>query len=356
MMTMNIRRRIVMLGLSLLMVAMALALISCVDTAVGVQGRLTDNTGNPVADGNYDVTFGFWTAGTGGTEVFSQTLSVAVSDGLFSTTVTDFPPHIFSAEVDPAVGRLYMEITVEGETLSPRRAVNGAPFAHGLVAGSGVVGARSATAGDGGFNAALMVVNTDSTSPGYGIRAQSGNAALYADNVRGNGALGQSTNPEDNPDIILGGYYLSSADGTLSFDGSYRPGVIATDPASTLSSMFLRSNDELHLYKDYDNNTSISEFRIYDGGNTDVQARLDNTGDWSIDGTYSSGGADVAELIDVEGAEAEYEPGDVLVISDELDRAVELAAEAYSSRVIGAWRNRLWPPLASRAKRGWLPP
>lgn len=331
---MNTRRRIVMLGLSLLMVAMALALISCVDTAVGVQGRLTDNTGNPVADGNYDVTFGFWTAGTGGTEVFSQTLEVAVSDGLFSTTVTDFPPHIFSAEVDPAVGRLYMEITVEGETLSPRRPVNGAPFAHGLVAGSGVVGARPATATDGGFNAALMVVNTNATSPGYGIRAQSGNAALYADNVRGNGALGQSTNAEDNPDIILGGYYLSSADGALSLD-NYRPGVIATDPASALSSMFLRSNDELYLYKAYDGGTS--QFRIYDGGNTDVQARLDSTGDWSIDGSYSSGGADVAELIDVEGAEAEYEPGDVLVISDELDRAVELAAEAYSSRVIGVY-------------------
>jgi hypothetical protein len=113
-----------------------------------------------------------------------------------------------------------------------------------------------------------------------------------------------------------------------------RPGVIATD-ASALSSMRLRSNDELYLYKAYDG--GVAEFRIYDDGNTDVQARLDSTGDWSIDGSYTSGGADVAELIDVEGAEAEYEPGDVLVISDELDRAVELAAEAYSSRVIGVY-------------------
>jgi len=339
------KRKITVLVLLPLMVLAVILLTSCLEPRVGFQGKLTDSGGNTVADGDYTMIVRFWTQDTGGTSVFTETKQVSVEDGLFTTDIDDFPPHIFSGEVIGGLGghdTLYMEVTINGETLSPRKKVPGAPYAHALVAGSGVVGNRpdAANVTDGGFDAALTVVNGQPTDPGYGIKTQSGSAALYADNVYGAGDLANPSDPpEDNPDIILGGYYVSDLGGTLSLDVDGGPGVIASDLASANSDIFIRSNDELYLYKNYDGAGS-SEFRIYADGNTDVQARLKDNGDWSVDGTLTSGGADYAELIDVEGAEASYEPGDVLVISDEVDRAVELSTEAYSSRVIGVYSTK----------------
>lgn len=63
--------------------------------------------------------------------------------------------------------------------------------------------------------------------------------------------------------------------------------------------------------------------------------RFDRTGKGFFNNGTQTGGADVAEAFEVEGARAAYQPGDVLVISDELDRRVEKSAEPYSTRVIG---------------------
>ena len=336
------KHKITALVLLPLMVLAVFLLTSCLQPRIGFQGKLTDSGGNTaVADGAYTMTVRFWNNDTGGTSVFTETKQVSVEDGLFTTDIDDFPPHIFSGEVLGVEDTLYMEVTINGETLTPRKEVPGAPYAHALVAGSGVVGNRpnAANVTDDGFDAALTVINGEPTNPGYGIRAQAGSAALYADNVYGDGSMsGQSDSPEDNPDIILGGYYVSDVGGTLSLDDDGGPGVIASDP-SINSDIYIRSNDELYLYKNYDGSGS-SEFRIYADGNTDPQARLDDDGNWSVDGTHTGGGADYAELIDMEEAEASYEPGDVLVISDEVDRAVELSTETYSSLVIGVYSTK----------------
>ena len=49
------------------------------------QAVLTDSTGARVDDGNYTVTFAFYSAATGGTPLWSETQEVATADGLFST-------------------------------------------------------------------------------------------------------------------------------------------------------------------------------------------------------------------------------------------------------------------------------
>src|SRR5262245_43336439 len=49
------------------------------------QGRLARPYGTPVPDGNYSIRFSLWTAVTGGTEKWNQTLaSVAVKNGTFA--------------------------------------------------------------------------------------------------------------------------------------------------------------------------------------------------------------------------------------------------------------------------------
>lgn len=327
-----------------LMMIIVLAVSGCLDPRIGFQGRLTDLGGNPVPDGDYDVTVRFWTQETGGTNVFTETEQINVTDGLFDMDIDDFPPHLFSQVQDNIItgtdeDTLFAEIEIEGETLSPRRKIPGAAYATALVAGSGVVGQRSDADNvtDGGYDSALTVINTQPTTnnPGYGLTAISGNAGIYVDNRAGDAAFGQSQDPEDNPDIILGGYYIEDASGTPAEDTEGGPGVIASDPDFILSDIFLRGNDEVHIFKSYATGAS-SSFRVYDDL-TDVQLDLDEDGDLAIDGIYSAGGADYAELIDVEGPEDAYEPGDVLVISDEVDRAVELSTAPNSTRVIGVY-------------------
>lgn len=331
-------------GLVVVLIGAVVLLVGCPEPRVTIQGEVADASGVPVADGDYTMVIRFYDQATGGTLLHEQTKVVSISDGLFNFDVTGFPPHIFSRSVLPAEGALYWEAEIEGQVLSPRRKMAGSPFAHALVAGSGVIGSRpdEANANDGGFGAALTVINTQpaSSNPGFGIQAQAGNAGLYADNLAGDGSGNSSTNPEDNPDIILGGEYAIDAAGNTGVDTFGGPGVIASDPKLPDSDVHLRSNDEIWFYKDWDGNDS-SEFRVYDNGTDDQQLVLNNTGDLGIDGVYSSGGADFAELIHVEGGnESGYEPGDVLVISDSQDRAVELADTANSTRVIGVYSKR----------------
>ena len=75
---------------------------------------------------------------------------------------------------------------------------------------------------------------------------------------------------------------------------------------------------------------------IQAGSDEDIDFRVANDGAAYSDGGWR-GWADFAELIAVEGAPSMYEPGDVLVISAALDRAVVLSSERYSTSVIGVY-------------------
>lgn len=61
-----------------------------------------------------------------------------------------------------------------------------------------------------------------------------------------------------------------------------------------------------------------------------------------------TGGADLAEAFEVEGAVSDYEPGDVLVISLRSDRKVERSDEAYSTRLVGVYATQPGVLLTNR--------
>ncbi|HEU4608403.1 MAG TPA: hypothetical protein VFS31_09860, partial [Chitinophagaceae bacterium] len=69
-------------------------------------------------------------------------------------------------------------------------------------------------------------------------------------------------------------------------------------------------------------------------------ARIDQTGKGYFNGGTQTGGADVAEYFDVEGSRSSYEPGDVLVISQNSDRTVEKSTGAYSTLVAGVYATK----------------
>jgi hypothetical protein len=69
-------------------------------------------------------------------------------------------------------------------------------------------------------------------------------------------------------------------------------------------------------------------------------ARIDKTGKGFFNGGTQPSGADVAELFDVEGTKSEYEPGDVLVISESTDRTVEKSNSPNSTKVAGVYATK----------------
>jgi hypothetical protein len=69
--------------------ALALAEIPQV---MGYQGRVTDNSGVPVADGSYTMKFRIYDAATGGSLLWdSGTHSVPVADGIFNVMLGQSP-------------------------------------------------------------------------------------------------------------------------------------------------------------------------------------------------------------------------------------------------------------------------
>jgi len=104
-----------------------------VPNLITYQGRLTDDTGTPVADGDYSIVFDIYN----GTDFASQklwtdTMTVTASEGLFSILLgseTPLLPEVFDGTTR------YLAITIVGESeMTPRTPIVSVPYA--MVAGS----------------------------------------------------------------------------------------------------------------------------------------------------------------------------------------------------------------------------
>jgi hypothetical protein len=97
-------------------------------TTVSYQGRLFDNSGDPV-NGNVTLVFSLYDQASGGNRKWGPEThtGVPVSDGLFSVllgsrTVDGVPQSALG-------GDLWLEVSVNGETLSPREQLGAVPYA-----------------------------------------------------------------------------------------------------------------------------------------------------------------------------------------------------------------------------------
>jgi len=76
-------------GLSIIEGAVLLSLLvgtllATIPHIMNYQGRITDSSGNPVSDGNYQITFRIYDLATGGTPLWEETDTVSVQKGLFN--------------------------------------------------------------------------------------------------------------------------------------------------------------------------------------------------------------------------------------------------------------------------------
>ena len=127
------------------------------------QGRLLTSAGKPV-NGNRTITYKLYHKATGGSPVYTVSKTVHVSNGYFDSSfgATDVDPKIFAENT-------WLEISVNGETLSPRQFLRAAPYAASLISGAAIVGSEPITytySGQKNLGSSLIAFNNDSTEKG----------------------------------------------------------------------------------------------------------------------------------------------------------------------------------------------
>lgn len=113
--------RLVLVG-AVVCLAADLAMAQSVPGLISYQGRLTDSGGAPV-NGTVAMTFSLW---DGATQVWSESQAVGVDYGIYSVLLGDSVPLPEAVFADPS---LFLEVTVGGETMSPRTPLTSVAYA-----------------------------------------------------------------------------------------------------------------------------------------------------------------------------------------------------------------------------------
>jgi len=329
---------------------------AAVANRIPIQGRLTDASGNPL-DGTYTINFYLYDALTGGNLVCYDNIgnNVPVSNGLFTWEIFG------NCGSDDITGQqLYLEIRVEGETLSPRQPIYPVPYAFSLKPGAiisgtrdGILTVRSTGTGDRDAFFAYAgdegeAVEARSTN-GIGVYAESSTfVALQAysyDNtdhpaVFGCSAASAGTCDPYRDDAPAGvfGYGTYGVYGQGGAWGVYGVGTslgVMGECGSSYGSggYFHHTDGGLALVADSSaaDNDDIVRFR----NNYNVKFKVQGDGDVYIDGTYHDSGADFAEMLPAQDG---LEPGDVLAIGP--DGQLTRSTDPYQTSVIGVYSTR----------------
>ena len=147
--------------------------LASADTNITYQGQLQDGAGPH--SGSVDMVFELFDAETGGSSVGSAVSAgnVAVQDGLFQVEL-DFGDQ-------PYESGLYLEIEVDGETLSPRQPITAAPLAVRTLSGGGGGANWSVSGDDIYFDDGNVAIGTDDAA-GHRLRVVSAFASGDSDN------------------------------------------------------------------------------------------------------------------------------------------------------------------------------
>lgn len=255
--------------------------------AIPVQGRLTDENGEPL-DGIFDIRLAVYDVAAGGTALCADTDTVGVQNGLFNANLDSCT----SGNLDGRQLWLGVKVGVDAE-MTPRQPIYAVPYAWSLRPGanivnqstnSGAVGLYSASAAPSGKGLYGHATSTATDGLPVGVFG-------HADALQGVGAYGYASSGAESG---YGGFFANlSAGGDL-----------------------IAANDS----------TSVT---------TDLEFRVSNDGEVYADGSFHPGGADFAELLP---AGQGLEPGDVLVIGP--DGRLACSSEAYQPTVAGVYSTK----------------
>lgn len=320
-------------------------------TALGAgfsfQGRLLDS-GLPVDD-TVNLVFSLWDAETSGTQIGSDhsMAGVAVSDGFLGALVNaggEFGTDAFTGEAR------WLEVELDGVTLSPRFPVSATPYALGLAPGASIQGTGDAFSVTSSGSGSKAITGT-STSGGanttgvYGEAQASGGRGVHGEATHETGATagvrGVTLSNNSNATGVFG--LVMEADGTgagvkgqnngttgygvWGQGGANAYGVLGQTNATSAAGVWahnsgtgaaLRAEGNGDLIQGWDLSPVNLRFRVTDDGNV------------TADGSFSSPAADFAEMLP---ASQHTEPGDVLVVST--DGSLAPSTEAFQRTVAG---------------------
>ena len=185
-------------GTTLFIIILAFSAAAEIPRVISYQGLITDNSGNPVADGTYTMRFRLYDAEIGGNLLWDSTgISVSLSSGIFNVLLGESPQPVNNLPFDEDY---WLSVTFSGTTMSPRQRLGSVGYAYmasGLVPGTDIVG--SVTTGN---YAIIYAANTGTAGSAYGISGRS-----YSTDGRGvygwasassgytSGVLGASSSP-----------------------------------------------------------------------------------------------------------------------------------------------------------------
>lgn len=102
------------------MLLVPICIIAQIPQTMNYQGKLEDNSGNPVDDGNYTVVFTIYDAATLGNSLWTETRTITTEDGFFGLTLGENTLININTE-----GQLWLNINVDGTDLTPRTKLAG---------------------------------------------------------------------------------------------------------------------------------------------------------------------------------------------------------------------------------------
>lgn len=339
-----------------------------IGTAFTYQGHLAQG-GSP-ATGPHDFDFRLYNSATGTGQVGPVVArnDVLVQEGAFTVSL-DFG-NVFNGQA------LWLQVGVRPGAstgaytfLAPRTYLTAAPYAMGLLWGTAMSGGTSTGFGltlsgnvpwsngllkatNSGNGPTIWGVNTGGGSGirGYGFGASVG---VYGEGETKPGVIGRSTADTGVSGISVDSFGVTAhSDNThsLYIDSAGQDGIHVASAGNDgirvasagWSGVYVASagydalrvqtagQDGLRIFE------GVGRHYIYAGSNADPDFIVTNTGAAYADGGFN-GAADFAEMIAVDETLDQYQPGDVLVISLESDRRVDLSEEAYSTLVAGVY-------------------
>lgn len=373
-----------------------MAQVAAPPTVMNFQGRLANADGAPVADGaDYTVAVSLWDAATGGSEVWSQTLTnVTVRQGVFSALLT----------LDPAAlakGDVWLQTQVGADpAMTPRQRVASVPFAlkAGAVPDASITASKFAadalngtwrTTGNPGANA--FVGTTDNTplafrtnnverlrldaSGNVGVNNSSPDAPLtFANSIGEKVDLFPNTTGNYGIGIQPGGLQLHTDSAAADVVFGYGRSAALTETAriTGTGNLLLLGHGFVSLGNNVPGRQADAGKIGYEVFSTDaldiVGAGTSNANRkvkvWAEGGTYFTGeitapvvnilgGSDVAEPYDVSPADGvDARPGMVVCIDPTHVGRMTVADSAYSPMVAGiiSGANGIAPGITLRQK------
>ncbi|VAW44997.1 hypothetical protein MNBD_GAMMA02-1196 [hydrothermal vent metagenome] len=294
------------------------------------QGQL--KSAGSVANGPYDFEFYLYNVQTNGSDLAANVADdVQVEDG------------VFSVELDMGAAfigdQLWLEIHVRDgasngsyTALQPRQKITAAPYAQGLMPGTVVEGSGNIamvsginTASSGGRG--LFGQMTHTSAGGQGVRGESNSTSSSAI-----GTFGILTNASASGAGIKGQNNGTTGYGVWGQGGGNATGVLGQTNSSNDSGVWAYNSGSGTALRTEGNGNLIES---WDLAPVNLRFRVDNNGNVSADGSYTSPAADFAEMLP---ARSGLEAADVLVFGP--DGKLALSTKAYQRTLAGVYSTK----------------